>query len=84
MKTKDSILSHQNWFAKKRLSISCFFSPSHLPQIGTVNEDTLDDNSEDEGVLELSPGRVINVVLDIDKIKLVVLDLLPLPIVFLV
>lgn len=52
-----------------------------LPQVGTVNQDALDDDRKDERVLELAPSRVIDIVLDIDKVKLVVLDLYPLPVI---
>lgn len=66
-----------NWNA------NLFWERSDLPQIGTINEDALDDHSKDEGVFELTPGRVVEVVIDIDKVKLVVLNLLPLPVVYL-
>lgn len=50
------------------------------PQIGAVDEDTLDDDGKDEQILELAPGRVVDVILNIDKVEFVVLNLLPSPI----
>ena len=48
--------------------------------IGTVDEDTTDDDKEDQHISELAPARVVDEVVNVDKVETVVLNLFTFPV----